>query len=111
MIAQPRQSIKDVHFPPIADSEGNGHTSCMAVPPEFWLTSGKARYRAILERYELREITSQMACEYLAELSTSDAEFDEQQQHRILGAYALVHDLSDGIAVDSCEFEAILPAR
>jgi hypothetical protein len=83
----------------------------MGAPSGFWATSGKARYRAVLERYERGEIGSQMACEYLAELLGADADLDEQEQHRIMAAYALCHDLLDGIAVGNSEFAAILPTR
>jgi hypothetical protein len=83
----------------------------MATPPEFWLTSGQARYDAILERYQRGEVSPQMTCEYLAELLPDAAEFEDQQDHLILAAYALVHDLSDGAAIRMVEFEALLPAR
>jgi hypothetical protein len=83
----------------------------MATPTKFYATTGKDRYRAILERYDRGEIGPQMACEYLAELLMSDGEFDEQQEARILAAYALVHELSDGATITSDEFETALPAR
>ena len=83
----------------------------MGSPANFHATSGKARYLAVLERYRVRELGPQMACEHLAELLTENAAFSQQQRDRILAAHGLVHDLSDGMAIGTDEFEAILPAR
>jgi hypothetical protein len=83
----------------------------MIVPAEFWRTTGKDRFEAVLLRYEQQQLSAKTSAEYLAELLPESAVLSKWQQRLVEGAHHLVHDLSDGIMVEDHEFEALLAQR
>lgn len=101
----------NVGFPPIANIRFRSHNGAMEISSEFWLTTGKARYEAVIGRYDQGQISAQTACEYLAELLFSDEPFDEAQRHVIQTSHLLAHEASEGTCVNSAEFADVLAHR
>jgi len=83
----------------------------MSVPSEFWETTGRTRFDAVLERYDQQQLSAKMAVEYLAALFPQNDALSEHQQHIVLTAHHLMHDVADGLSVDDDDFEAILSQR
>jgi len=83
----------------------------MTIPSEFWRTTGKLRFEAVLKRYDEQQLSAKMAVEYLAELFPQSDHLTARQQTVVDNAYALIHDLSDGLYVAEGEFEALLSQR